>query len=301
MKRFRHFMVALTRSEQDSSLIRYAAMVARLGEPDQISFVHIQGAASDGAKPTPHDEVVGELQRLVQENFQDAPANIEQRFHVLGGSLIDGLLAFAAGQHVDLILLGHRSDSRPGRKALVRRLTMKAPCSVWIVPDGSEPRINRLLAPIDFSDHSADALTVAADLAARVGAAECIPLYVYHAVAVITYEEAAPLVYGQEKDAYERFIAPINLHGAKIRPMLVESEKITATIHQVAQDQKVDLKVISTRGRSRSTTVLLGSVTEGVIVEARTPVLIVKHFGAKLGLLEALLGRSFRPDTPHFN
>ena len=68
------------------------------------------------------------------------------------------------------------------------------------------------------------------------------------------------------EDAYERFVAPINLHGAKLRPMFVESERIAATIHKVAEDEKVDLKVISTRGRSRSAAILLGSVTEGVIV-----------------------------------
>ena len=301
MKRFRHFMVALTKTEQDRSLIRYAAMAARLGEPDQISFVHIQGAAPDSVKQSSHDAAVGELQQLVQEHFQDVSANVERRFHVLRGPLIDGLLSFAAGQHVDLILLGHRSDGRPGRNALIRRLTMKAACSVWVVPDGSEPRIGRVLAPVDFSEHSADALTVAADLTARAGAAECIALHVYHAVAVITYEEAIPLVCGMEEDAYERFVAPVNLHGVEPRPVFVESERIAATIHKVAEDEKVDLKVISTRGRSRSAAILLGSVTEGVIVEARTPVLIVKHFGAKLGLLETLLGRTFRRDTPHFN
>ncbi len=301
MKRFRHFMVALTRMEQDISLLRYAAMVARLGDPDQISFVHVQGAESGSTKQNSHNEVVDELQQLVQEHFEGVSANVERRFHVLRGPLIDGLLSFAAGQHVDLILLGHRSDARPGRNALIRRLTMKAPCSAWIVPDGAEPRIDRVLAPVDFSEHSADALTVAADLTARAGAAECIALHVYHAVAVITYEEAIPLVYGMEEDAYERFIAPINLHGIEPRPIFVESERIAATIHKVAQDEKVDLKVISTRGRSRSAAILLGSVTEGVIVEAQTPVLIVKHFGAKLGLLETLLGRSFRRDSPHFN
>ncbi len=301
MKRFRHFMVALTRTEEDRSLIRYAAMAARLGEPDQVSFVHVQGAAAADAKPSVHEEVVDELQELARECFTGVSAGVERRFHVLQGPLFDELLSFAAGQHVDLMLLGHQPDARPGRNALIRRLTMKAPCSVWIVPDGSEPHVERVLAPVDFSDHSSDALAVAADLAARAGAAECIALHVYHIQAVITYEEAIPLVYGQEREAYERFISPIDLHGVKPRPIFIESERVAATIHQTAQKEKADLKVLSTRGRSRSAAILLGSVAEGVIVEAQTPVLIVKHFGAKLGLLETLLGRGFRKDTVHFS
>jgi len=51
---------------------------------------------------------------------------------------------------------------------------------------------------------------------------------------------------------------------------------------------------MATRGRSRSATILLGSVTEGVIIEARTPVLVVKHFGNRLGVLQVLMDRRFR-------
>ena len=76
---------------------------------------------------------------------------------------------------------------------------------------------------------------------------------------------------------------------------------IARTIHRVASEQAVDLKVMSTRGRSRSAAILLGSVTEGVITEARTPVLAVKHFGAQLGLLQVLLDRTRRTEgEPHF-
>ena len=70
----------------------------------------------------------------------------------------------------------------------------------------------------------------------------------------------------------------------------------------MAQEQNVDMKVMATRGRSRSATILLGSVTEGVIIEARTPVLVVKHFGARLGLLQVLMDRRFRQGgNPQFD
>ena len=35
-------------------------------------------------------------------------------------------------------------------------------------------------------------------------------------------------------------------------------------------------------------------MTEGVIIEARTPVLVVKYFGARLGVLQVLMDRRFR-------
>ena len=87
-----------------------------------------------------------------------------------------------------------------------------------------------------------------------------------------------------------------------VTPIFREGINVAHTIHRVAREQNVDLKVMATRGRSRSATILLGSVTEGVIIEARTPVLVVKHFGARLSLLQVLLGRTFKQSgSPHFD
>lgn len=80
-------------------------------------------------------------------------------------------------------------------------------------------------------------------------------------------------------------------------PLFEEGANVAHTIHRIAVEKGVDLKIVSTRGRSRSATILLGSVAEGVIMEARTPVLVVKHFGAQLGFLQVLLNRRFRQRT----
>jgi hypothetical protein len=50
---------------------------------------------------------------------------------------------------------------------------------------------------------------------------------------------------------------------------------------------------MATRGRSRSAAILLGSVTEEMIIQARVPLLAVKHFGARMGVVQALLDRRF--------
>ena len=300
MNRFRRMMVAVTRSHRDESLIRYAAMAARLAKPDEVCVVHVPGQSTD-ARPTPREQTIEEIERATQPAFAAVPDAPKLSIHVLRGPLIDALLSFAAEQRIDLILLGHRPGKRPGRKALIRRLTMKAPCSVWVVPDGSAAQISRVLAPVDFSKSSADALEVAADITARAGAEECVAAHIYHTDAIITYEEAAPIVRGEEQAAYEEFVAPLNLHGTSVRPVFEESEEVAEAIHEIAQRERADLKVISTRGRSRSAAILLGSVAEGVIVEARTPLLVVKHFGSRLNLLESLLDRAFQSESPHFN
>ena len=293
MERFRRMMVGLT---HDIDLIRYAAMLARLDTAVEVRFVHVLPQQSPG-----HDSALQEIERQVAESFLNVPDSVKVYCDVLKGPLVDRLLSFAAEQEVDLILVGHRPDHPPGGGSLVRRLSMKAPCSVWIVPDGSPPSLKKILVPIDFSEHSADAMVVATTMARLADGAECLPLHVYFSEAVLTYEEDDPIARGQEEEAYRKFVAPIDCRGVTITPLFVEGADVARTIHRVALEQSVDLKVMATRGRSRSAAILLGSVTEGVIVEARTPVLIVKHFGARLGLLQLLLDRTFRQQgSPHF-
>ena len=134
--------------------------------------------------------------------------------HILRGQRIDQLLAFAAEHETDLILVGHRR-SRSGRRSLARRLAMQAPCSVWMAPEGSEPVFDRILAPIDYSEESADALSLATELAAASGVDEIHALHVYFNEATTVYEEYDEMIVNEKDKAFTRFIAPINRHGCR--------------------------------------------------------------------------------------
>jgi nucleotide-binding universal stress UspA family protein len=248
-----------------------------------------------------HDTAQEDLRVAVARNFTGVPQGVRIHHDVLKGPLLDRLLEFVAEQEVDLLLLGHRPDVA-GHQALARRLAMKAPCSVWMVPDDAPTEIRRILVPVDFSEHAADTLLVATSLARLLGLPEVLALHVHFEEARVTYEEAEQVVRGQEEQAFDAFLAPLNCQGVHVRRLFAEGANPAAAIHRVAQEQQVDLKVMATRGRSRSAAILLGSVTEGTIIQARKPILVVKHFGARLGLLQVLLDRSFwRRKGPQFD
>lgn len=290
MKRYRNLTVGLTCTDRDDDLIRYAAMVARLHTAVEVRFVHVLSAKESSG----HDAAQQEIESRVEACFLNVPETARVYCHVLKGPLVDRLLTFIAEQETDLVLAGHGPDHPPAGASLVRRLAMKAPCSVWIVPDGSPLRLKKILVPIDFSEGAADAMVVATSIARLTGDTECLPLHVYFNEAVVTYEEYEAIARGEEEEAYRAFASDVDCRDVKLTPLFVESSNVAHAIHQVASEQGVDLKVISTRGRSRSAAILLGSVAEGVIIEAQTPVLVIKHFGARLGLLQMLLDRTFR-------
>ncbi len=292
MHRYRNLMVGLAGTDADAGLVRYAAMVVRLGTASEVRFVHVMPSSAGPSATHDHDRVLAELQVKVHSNFTGMPETAQVSVDVLHGPLVDLLLAYAAEKQVDLMLVGHGLQA-PGRRALARRLAMKAPCSVWMVPEGSPAALKRILVPIDFSEPAADSMRVATSMARLSGHAECLALHVYFNEAVITYEGYDQVLRGQEEQAYRRFIAPINCQGVQVTPLFEEGVNAAHVIGRVRERHDADLIVMATRGRSQSAAILLGSVTEELIIEARVPLLAVKHFGARMGVLQALLDRKF--------
>jgi nucleotide-binding universal stress UspA family protein len=67
--------------------------------------------------------------------------------------------------------------------------------------------------------------------------------------------------------------------GLEIKSKIIMSPQTTnaaTAIVKYAEDEKVDLIVVGTRGRSGLTRMLLGSVASGVVTYAHCPVLVVK-------------------------
>jgi len=291
MHRFRQLAVGLSRQESDAGLIRYAAMICSLGTVQDVRFVHVLPAAS-GKGSADHGRVQAELHESARQSLAGIPGGPRVSCDVLSGPLTDQLLAYTAQQQIDLLLVGH-GRGQSGRRALARRLAMKAPCSVWMAPQDSPPQVSAILAPVDFSEHAADTVRVACSLARLSGAARCLALHVYFNEAVVTYEGYDAVLRGQEEEAWQKFIAPIDCQGVAVTPLFEESSHVAHAIGRVAEREGADLIVMGTRGRSRSAAILLGSVTEEMIIDAKVPLLAIKHFGARIGVLQALLDRRF--------
>lgn len=293
MHRFRHLAVGLARTAADEGLIRYAAMVCRLGTVEDVRFLHVLSRASG---PVPmavdHAGVQQELLRTIQEQFSPAPPSVRVTCDVVEGPLTDQLLGYTAQQKIDLLMVGHGSG-HSGRRALARRLAMKAPCSVWMVPESAPPKLAKVLVPVDFSEHAADTMTVACSMTRLSGISHCLALHVYFNEAVVTYEGYDAVLRGQEEEAWRKFIAPIDCQGVTVTPLFEESSQVANAIGRIAEREGADLIVMGTRGRSRSASILLGSVTEETIIDTQVPLLAVKHFGARMSVLQALLDPRF--------
>ena len=180
MTAFDRPLVALSLTDADQSLLDYAAMLARSLDWDDILFAHV--AAND---PQPWLQRLGDEVRRV---FGEPAPSTRHAFHAVPGARLDQILGLAVEHRRDLIVLGHRRARSGRRRSLDGWPWSPQPAF------GSSPRVRRrkstnILVPIDFSDHSADALAVAANIARSCGLRTIRAVHVFFDPSTIRYDE----------------------------------------------------------------------------------------------------------------
>lgn len=299
MTGFDQIVVALGSPDSDSSLIQYAALLSRLGAAKEVRFAHV----ADAEASSPDLRI--RMRQAVAPAFAGVNATIE--CDVLHGSLTDRLLAYVTEFQADLILIG------ANKRKLGARLAMVAPCSVGVIPNDTPATLSHLMVALDFSDSAADTLQWATSLAAGDRSIRCTALH------VVTHESTDLFTgYGDDEaaqaEAMKQLLARTNHHQVPVHSLLtdvsrsadvgrshplslpaaIEGIDVAQTILSEAERCDADCIALSTRGRSRSASILLGSVAEKVIERATVPLLVGKRHGSNLGLATILLGHAGR-------
>jgi nucleotide-binding universal stress UspA family protein len=192
------------------------------------------------------------------------------------------LLSLSTGDEVDGIIVPEAAGA-----SLACRLVHQAACSIWWLPDGARPRLNRVLAPVDFSVRAADSLRVATGICS-LSQGQCLALNVYLDDAVLIAADRRRQFQRNITREYHAFMKPIDCLGVSVQPLFMEAGNVARAIATTAEEQDADLIVIGTRGRGRVGGFLRPSLAARLIRVSRVPVLVVKHFGAKLGLFASL-------------
>ena len=132
--------------------------------------------------------------------------------------------------------------------------------------------LKKILAPTDFSELSVRGVRYACELAKDVGAEVTI-------LNVVTVDESGinKGEMGEHKQRLDEFVAKnvadvsANLRISK----LVNAGQAYFAIIDCAENERIDLIVISSHGRSGLSRMLIGSVTDKVLRGASCPVLVV--------------------------
>jgi nucleotide-binding universal stress UspA family protein len=145
-----------------------------------------------------------------------------------------------------------------------------------------------ILSPIDFSNHSDEALKVAADLATRLGAGLCLA----HVVPMLPRLPSASSLFHEadyerelHNDAEQRLsqiALPLTQKGLAVKTIVGTANDVGMELLRIAEHNDADLIVIATHGMTGWHKLAFGSVTEKVVRLAACPVLVLKaHLNAE--------------------
>jgi nucleotide-binding universal stress UspA family protein len=218
----------------------------------------------------------------------------EMYCEVVKGSALVEILRYAHDKEIDAIIVGR--SAQPVRGALLaKRLTRKATCTVLVLPITAQVRTDTIICPVRDSDCSANAVTMACDVAKEVGAKIiCLNVYQVHpgySRTGASLEEAEAALETAARHECERLLSRVDTQGVPVKTQCVPDlyDKPVPVILEAAARASADLIVIGARGRSGAAGVLLGAVTEQLILGSPIPVLAVKKKGECIGILRALL------------
>jgi nucleotide-binding universal stress UspA family protein len=145
----------------------------------------------------------------------------------------------------------------------------------------------RILCATDFSETAEAAWDMARDLA-RVHGAELMLLHVFADLPQYSYAEVPAPTVQQVWESQRRWVdeavaervAVATRAGLRARP-IVKTGAAAAVIAETAAEERADLVVIGTHGRTGLNRLLVGSVAERVVRLAPCPVVTVKPSGAR--------------------
>jgi nucleotide-binding universal stress UspA family protein len=177
----------------------------------------------------------------------------------------------------------HQSEgSRRKPRTLVSAIATQRPRGRRETRRSPVIRLERILAPTDFSECSAQAVEYACELGARFQAQVQL-LHVVESPMLAVPSPGAPLPASLLAEAEAAAARELERFGAGRGDVRIERRVIRGTpfveIIRSARNERIDLVVIGTHGRGGIEHILIGSVAERVVRKAPCPVLVVRPEG----------------------
>ncbi len=140
----------------------------------------------------------------------------------------------------------------------------------------------KILAPLDGSKLAEQAIPYATELCK--GATEVTLFQVVHLplpLAAPDVNMAVPLpdpeaLKKKALDYLEKLAAPLREEGVNVKTAVVERDVVAEAIVDYAEQNDIDLIVMTTHGRSGLSRLVFGSVAESVVRHAPCPVLLIR-------------------------
>jgi len=236
------------------------------------------------ASGQPGAEPVHEAQQKLQDVSERiiAESNLRLTVHVEVGDVVDALVTAAA--HADLVVLGARGGNRlrlPLFGTTAERLIARSGTPALIVRQPCSGGYGKVLVPVDFSDHSTNALRFALEIRS---AKNIVVFNACHEPFESTMHYASVtegVIDEYRRKATQEAVMNMDLLRQGLGPdgrgldTEVQYGHPASLILAQARKLSADLIVMGKHGRSKLEAFFIGSVTRDILAQAETDVLVV--------------------------
>jgi nucleotide-binding universal stress UspA family protein len=283
MGKYRKILVAVDSSESSKNALHQAFKLANEEKcwitvtsvvPPYEGEIEILGVKDiKAALRKPCEDALAEVQKIAKTERMLVKTVCEE------GEVYERIVDLADAENCDVIVMGRRGLRRIERTligSVTARVIGHTQRDVLVVPNGTTVGWKTIVLATDGSKYSAAAAERAIAFAKSYGG----ELKVLSVVDVPTefYAEAPKAVEDLVRKA-KGFVADVKKQaeaaGVSAETFVGEAEAYQA-VNNLAKEQKANMIVLGSHGRTGLRRLLMGSVTEAVIGHATCPVLVVK-------------------------
>lgn len=299
MKRFKNILIPVNLTKMDTPVIHFASIISKIAALDKLYFLHINRSLHIPDEIRAKYPLLQPLKEysegLIKESVESVfgtSAKINADYSAVEGVPIKELLSHIMSKNIDLVIIGRKTNVKETRLLPVK-IARKAPCSVLVVPEGVKPSIKNILVPIDFSENSYRAIDVAIAIASSVpnGTIKFVNVYelpIGYSKTGKSAEEFGAIMKSNAIKSYEKLIKKIDFKKVPLSAEFLQHKKPAVAIRELIEKEQFDMVILGARGISESAGLLLGSVTENLLLSTQIPLIVVKRKGEGLNLLEAI-------------
>ena len=301
---FERILVPLDRSPLAECVLPHAVVVAHSLD-SQLILLHVLSPSDRHFGLRAVDPLEWQLRRAEAESYLEGvrarlqEAGVTAQTKVLDGDAAEQILAFARENQVGLaILSSHGQSGLSGWNvsSVMQKVIMRASMSLMIVrayqpvqPDMAGLRYRRVVVPLDGSSRAESVLPLAATLA-RASEAQVLLAHVVQRPQMPRRtppsqedSDLADRIVERNRSEAEQYLEEVRsrLPPAAVETRLMISNHVATELHKLADQENVDLVLLSAHGYSGEMRWPYGGLVAGFVAYGSSPLLIFQDAPAK--------------------
>jgi nucleotide-binding universal stress UspA family protein len=295
---FQRILVPLDGSVLAECVLPHVAALARVYD-SELFLLRVQDSSGSITRPRPVDPLDWQIRKAEAETYLQEIAGrlknlgLNVQYDILEGRAAESIIKYAQNQDVNLIIMSSHGQSglSPWNvSSVVQQVILRAHRSVMIVrayqpvvEEIGEFRYRRILLALDGSQR-AESILPAAESLARSSGSEILIVHVVHQPEIVRRtplsQEDLDLVNQlteRNREEMTKYLMELKSRlDVSVETRSLVSDKVAGSLHELVEEEGVDLVILSAHGYSGDPRWPYGNVVVNFIVYGSTPLLILQ-------------------------